>query len=86
MGTKFWIWAVPTSRWAMVFVRVKRIRGQEYVYEVENYRDRDGAVRQRVVRYVGVRDPAYGRPPVDLDQARKALARRLRERRDADTS
>lgn len=71
---------------ALVFVRVKRIRGQEYVYEVENCRDRDGDVRQRVVRYVGVRDPAYGRPPVDLEEARKGLARRLRERREADGS
>lgn len=53
---------------------------------MENYRDRDGDVRQRVVRYVGVRDPAYGRPPVDLEEARKGLARRLRERREADGS
>jgi len=37
-----------------MFVRVKKIKGREYLYEVENYRDpRTGKVKQRVIRYLG---------------------------------
>ncbi len=37
----------------MSFVRIKTINGTRYQYEVENYRDEQGKVRQRILRYLG---------------------------------
>lgn len=37
----------------MAYVRKKRINGSEYYYLVEGYRDEDGKVRQRVIKYLG---------------------------------
>lgn len=37
----------------MTFIRKLKIRGRTYLAEVEGYRDKDGRVRQRFVRYVG---------------------------------
>ena len=67
----------------MSFIRVKRSHGRDYVYEVESYRDMDGATRQRVVRYLGPADPVYGgRGPVDLHDAKEDLKERRRRRAD----
>jgi hypothetical protein len=37
----------------MAYVRKKKIKGGEYYYLVEGYRDEDGKVRQRVIKYLG---------------------------------
>ena len=38
----------------MAFVRTKKLKGKEYRYLVENYRDRrTGKVRQRTIKYLG---------------------------------
>lgn len=37
----------------MPFVRIKVIKGIEYRYLVESYRDEDSKVRQRVLAYLG---------------------------------
>ena len=37
----------------MAYVRKKKIKGGEYYYLVEGYRDGDGKVRQRVIKYLG---------------------------------
>lgn len=36
----------------MSFIRIKKIKGYEYKYEVENFRV-GGKVRQRIIRYLG---------------------------------
>lgn len=38
----------------MSYVRKKRFGERVYYYEVEGYRNKDGKVRQRVLRYLGV--------------------------------
>ncbi|MEM8722128.1 MAG: Uma2 family endonuclease [Cyanobacteria bacterium P01_G01_bin.39] len=37
----------------MAFVRTKKIKGKEYRYLVESYRDDRGKVRQRTIKYLG---------------------------------
>lgn len=37
----------------MSFIRTKTINGTRYQYEVETYRDEQGKVRQRTLRYIG---------------------------------
>ena len=37
----------------MAFVRTKTVKGKEYRYLVENYRDSKGKVRQRTIEYLG---------------------------------
>jgi Uma2 family endonuclease len=37
----------------MAFVRTKKLKGKEYRYLVENYRDDQGKVRQRNIKYLG---------------------------------
>ena len=37
----------------MAFVRTKKIKGKEYRYLVESYRDEGGKVRQRTIKYLG---------------------------------
>ena len=37
----------------MAFVRTKKVKDNEYRYLVENYRDPEGKVRQRVIEYLG---------------------------------
>jgi Uma2 family endonuclease len=37
----------------MAFVRTKKLKGKEYRYLVENYRDASGKVRQRTIKYLG---------------------------------
>ena len=37
----------------MAFVRTKKVKGKEYRYLVENYRDHTGKVKQRTIRYLG---------------------------------
>lgn len=67
----------------MVFVRTKISHGREYAYEVQNYRDKDGVTRQRVVRYLGPTNPVYGgHGAVDLHDAKADLRRRLEERKE----
>lgn len=65
----------------MRFIRKKNVNGHQYVYEVESYQERDGAWRQRVVRYIGPTDPIYGgRGRVDLETERAKLERRKQAR------
>ena len=67
------------------FIRRKIVNGREYLFEVESYRNKDGAVRQRTLRYLGATDPVYGRPPVDYDAEVAELERRRRTRVDSDS-
>ena len=67
----------------MSFLRIKRSGGREYVYEVENYRDRDGVTHQRVLRYLGPAAPVYSRHrAVDIHEAREEMKERRRRRSD----
>jgi len=45
----------------MSFIRTKMIDGQAYLYEVQSYRNEQGKVRQRVLRYLG-KKPAPEKP------------------------
>ena len=44
----------------MPFVRTKKLKGKEYRYLVESYRDRQGKVRQRTIKYLGAVSPKLG--------------------------
>ncbi|MEN9518288.1 MAG: hypothetical protein RLZZ381_876, partial [Cyanobacteriota bacterium] len=44
----------------MAFVRTKKLKGKEYRYLVENYRDDQGKVRQRNIKYLGAVSPKLG--------------------------
>ncbi len=44
----------------MAFVRTKKIKGKEYRYLVESYRDDRGKVRQRTIKYLGAVSPSNG--------------------------
>ncbi|MEY2833670.1 MAG: hypothetical protein RLZZ574_2929 [Cyanobacteriota bacterium] len=37
----------------MAYIRTKKVKGKEYKYLVEGYRDKDGKVRQRTIKYLG---------------------------------
>ena len=37
----------------MAYVRIKKVKGKEYKYLVEGYRDKDGKVKQRTIKYLG---------------------------------
>ena len=41
----------------MAFVREKRRGSRRYYYLVENTRQQDGKVRQRTIRYIGIKRP-----------------------------
>lgn len=62
----------------MSFIRTKISHGREYAYEVETYRDRDGTVRQRVLRYIGPTNPRYGGKVVDVHDEKEQLRNRGR--------
>ncbi|MEM8674282.1 MAG: hypothetical protein AAGF83_10470 [Cyanobacteria bacterium P01_G01_bin.67] len=37
----------------MAYIRTKKVKGKEYRYLVEGYRDEDGKVKQRTIKYLG---------------------------------
>lgn len=37
----------------MSYIRTKKVKGKEYQYLVEGYRDSDGKVKQRIIEYLG---------------------------------
>jgi hypothetical protein len=37
----------------MVYLRPKKIRGKTYYYVVEGKRDKEGKVKQKVIKYLG---------------------------------
>ncbi len=37
----------------MAYIRTKKVKGKEYKYLVEGYRDKDGKVKQRTIKYLG---------------------------------
>ena len=37
----------------MAYIRTKKVKGKLYKYKVEGYRDKDGKVRQRTIKYLG---------------------------------
>jgi Uma2 family endonuclease len=41
----------------MAYVRTKKVKGREYKYLVEGYRDKNGKVRQRTLKYLGAVEP-----------------------------
>ena len=42
----------------MAFLRTKRIHGQTYYYLVESYREKNGKVKQRQLKYYGKLKPS----------------------------
>lgn len=38
---------------SMSYIRTKKVKGKEYQYLVEGYRDSDGKVKQRIIEYLG---------------------------------
>ena len=40
----------------MAYIRTKKVKGKEYQYLVEGYRDKDGKVKQRTLKYLGAVD------------------------------
>ncbi len=40
----------------MAYIRTKKVKGKEYQYLVEGYRDKDGKVKQRTIKYLGAVD------------------------------
>ena len=40
----------------MAYIRTKKVKGKKYQYLVEGYRDKDGKVRQRTIKYLGAVD------------------------------
>ena len=37
----------------MVYLRIKKIKGKSYYYAVEGKRDKEGKVKQKVIKYLG---------------------------------
>lgn len=37
----------------MVYLRMKKIKGRNYYYIVEGKRDKEGKVKQKVIKYLG---------------------------------
>jgi len=37
----------------MAYIRTKKVKGKKYQYLVEGYRDKDGKVKQRTIKYLG---------------------------------
>jgi Uma2 family endonuclease len=44
----------------MAYIRTKKVKGKEYQYLVEGYRDLDGKVRQRTIKYLDAVSPSNG--------------------------
>lgn len=40
----------------MAYIRTKKVKGKKYQYLVEGYRDNDGLVKQRTIKYLGAVD------------------------------
>lgn len=51
-----------------MFLRVKRVRGHDYLFLVENFRD-GGKVRQRILHNFGRKDQ------IELDDVKQVLSR-----------
>ncbi len=45
----------------MAYIRTKKVKGREYQYLVEGYRDKDGKVKQRTIKYLGAVNPSNKR-------------------------
>jgi hypothetical protein len=37
----------------MTYLRTKKIKGKNYYYAVDGYRDENGKVKQKVIKYLG---------------------------------
>ena len=48
----------------MAYIRTKKVKGKEYQYLVEGYRDSDGKVRQRTIKYLGAVDSSKAESPM----------------------
>lgn len=44
----------------MAYIRTKKVKGKKYQYLVEGYRDKDGKVKQRTIKYLGAVSPSNG--------------------------
>jgi Uma2 family endonuclease len=42
----------------MPYIRTKKVKGKEYQYLVEGYRDKNGKVQQRTIKYLGAVSPS----------------------------
>ena len=48
----------------MAYIRTKKVKGKEYQYLVEGYRDKDGKVKQRTLKYLGAVDKSKADKPM----------------------
>ena len=48
----------------MAYIRTKKVKGKEYQYLVEGYRDKDGKVKQRTIKYLGAVDRSKADKPM----------------------
>ena len=48
----------------MAYIRTKKVKGKEYQYLVEGYRDKDGKVKQRTIKYLGAVDKNKANKPM----------------------
>ncbi len=55
----------------MAFVRTKKLKGKEYRYLVESYRDANGKVRQRTIKYLGAVDKSKADKPMVTTPTKK---------------
>ena len=57
----------------MTFVRTKKIKGKEYRYLVESYRDEDGKVKQRTIEYLGAVEKGKTDKPKAITPTKKKV-------------
>ena len=56
----------------MAYIRTKKVKGKTYQYLVEGYRDKDGKVKQRTIKYLGAVDKnKAGKPMVTIPTSEK---------------
>ena len=48
----------------MAYIRTKKVKGKKYQYLVEGYRDKDGKVKQRTIKYLGAVDKSKANKPM----------------------
>jgi Uma2 family endonuclease len=55
----------------MAYIRTKKVKGKEYQYLVEGYRDKDGKVKQRTIKYLGAVDQSKVDKPMVTTPTKK---------------
>ena len=55
----------------MAYIRTKKVKGKLYQYLVEGYRDKDGKVKQRTIKYLGAVDKSKADKPMVTTPTKK---------------